>query len=414
MEEQQNKKDKKKFLIVSLCSNLGILFAFKYFNFFSDSFASLYSYLNIFADAPHLNFLLPVGISFYTFQTLSYSIDVYKGEKKAERHLGIFALYVSFFPQLVAGPIERSVKLLPQFFEKHNPDYVRITSGLKLMLFGFFKKMVIADYLAVLVNEVYNHPSHYNGLIIVLATYFFAFQIYCDFSGYSDIAIGAARVLGIDLMLNFRRPYFSKSITEFWSRWHMSLSTWFRDYVYIPLGGSKVAKSRWAFNILATFLLSGLWHGASWGFVLWGLLHSLYYLLGSFTKSFREVIYKKLSLDKLPLLLKFIKIFVTFNLVCFAWIFFRANSIDDAFILVRNLFEPAMDWAGLQNKYSLSLAFASLGTLILIELFQEGFKLSDLLDKKPTLIRWSVYSAAIVVILVFANYNVEEFIYFQF
>lgn len=256
------------FLLTSLMTNLGLLFFFKYFNFFGDSFNYVFEKFNIFYRVPAYHFLLPVGISFYTFQTLSYTIDIYKEGHKPEYHFGKFALFVSFFPQLVAGPIERSTNLLPQFHKNFTFDYNRIKSGIVQMCWGFFKKVVIADRLAEYVNAVYNNASDYQGLPLIIATVFFAFQIYCDFSGYSDIAIGSAKILGYDLMQNFRRPYLAVNIQDFWRRWHISLSTWFRDYVYIPLGGSRVKKLRWHFNLFITFLISGLWHGAEWTFII--------------------------------------------------------------------------------------------------------------------------------------------------
>ena len=236
----------------------------------------LFNHYNIFYEVPFFNVLLPVGISFYTFQTLSYTIDVYNNKTPAQKHLGVFAVYVSFFPQLVAGPIERSNHLLPQFFKEHKFSYDRVKSGLQKMLWGFFKKLVIANNLAILVNGVYNNVDNYTGAALLVATIFFTFQIYCDFSGYSDIAIGTARVMGFELRENFKRPYFSKSIQEFWQRWHITLSSWFKDYLYIPLGGNRVVKWKWYYNIIITFLLSGLWHGAEWTFIIWGALHGTY------------------------------------------------------------------------------------------------------------------------------------------
>jgi D-alanyl-lipoteichoic acid acyltransferase DltB (MBOAT superfamily) len=272
---------RRRWLLLSLVTNLGLLFSFKYFNFFNDSFRQLFQMANLSYPVPALNVLLPVGISFYTFQTLSYTIDVYRGKIQPERHLGVFALFVSFFPQLVAGPIERSGNLLPQFYQKTAVDYERIISGLQRMTWGFFKKVVIADRLALLVNTVYNHPTEFSGMPLIIATYAFGFQIYCDFSAYSDIAIGAARVMGFDLMENFRQPYYARSIPEFWRRWHISLSTWFRDYVYLPLGGNRVKLPHWVFNILVVFVVSGLWHGANWTFVIWGALHGIF-MVGTF------------------------------------------------------------------------------------------------------------------------------------
>ncbi|MCB0064655.1 MAG: MBOAT family protein, partial [Caldilineaceae bacterium] len=263
------------YLGVSLLVNLGLLFGFKYFNFFNESVRATLNLFNIFYNVPAFQVLLPVGISFYTFQTLSYTIDVYRGKLAPERHFGRFALYVAFFPQLVAGPIERATHLLPQFHQPMTFNQTRIASGLRLLLWGMFKKVVIADRLALYVNQVYDHPGDHGALTLLIASYFFAFQIYCDFSGYSDIAIGAARVMGFDLMENFRQPYMARSIAGFWRRWHISLSTWFRDYLYIPLGGNRVARWRWYSNLFLVFLVSGLWHGAAWHFVIWGALHGL-------------------------------------------------------------------------------------------------------------------------------------------
>ncbi|MGE0267465.1 MAG: MBOAT family protein [Candidatus Omnitrophota bacterium] len=306
MGKLQDPSRNKKYLFISLFCSLGILFAFKYFNFFSDSLRTGLNYFNIFIDLPYFNVLLPVGISFYTFQTLSYSIDVYRGKQKPEHHFGKFLLFVIYFPQLVAGPIERSTNLLPQFHQKFEFDYERIKSGLLLMGWGLFKKIVIADRAAVLVNQIYNNPHDFKGLPLILATYLFAFQIYCDFSGYSDIAIGSARVMGIRLMKNFDLPYFSQSIAEFWRRWHISLSTWFRDYMYIPLGGNRLGKIRWYCNLLIIFLVSGLWHGARWTFIIWGALHGLYLVFSLVLQPYRQRLTKMFSLNKHPLIHKWI------------------------------------------------------------------------------------------------------------
>ena len=254
MEKEEEQSKRKKWLYLSLAVNLGVLFGFKYFNFFSSNVNAFFDSINLFYNVPTFDVLLPVGISFYTFQSLSYTIDVYNNKIKAEKHFGIFALYVSFFPQLVAGPIERATHLLPQFHQKFDFEYQRVVDGLKMMAWGFFLKLVIADRLAPMVNEVFNFPERAFGMTVLVGTIFFAFQIFCDFAGYSSIAIGAAKIMGYDLMQNFRRPYFSTSIREFWQRWHISLSSWFRDYVYIPLGGNRVVKWRWYYNLFITFL----------------------------------------------------------------------------------------------------------------------------------------------------------------
>ena len=251
---------------------------------------------------------------------------MYRGDRAPERHVGLFAVYVAFFPQLVAGPIERSTNLLPQFYEKHCFEYSRAVDGLRLMLWGFFKKIVIADRLAVYVNQVYNHPSDFSGGALILATYFFAFQIYCDFSGYTDIARGSAQVMGYRLMENFRRPYFAKSVIDFWQRWHISLSSWFRDYVYGPLGAKRKPKWRWYYNLMVVFVLSGLWHGANWTFAIWGSLHGVYMVLSNATRKWRRRMTTFFRIDRHPVIQRWIQVGVTFHLVLFAWVFFRANS----------------------------------------------------------------------------------------
>jgi D-alanyl-lipoteichoic acid acyltransferase DltB (MBOAT superfamily) len=371
----------------------------------------------MFYGIPEFRIILPIGISFYTFQTLSYTIDVYRGKKEAERHLGVFALYVAFFPQLVAGPIERSTRLLPQFFRKYYFDYRRVTDGLQLMLWGFFKKLVIADRLAVYVNQVYNNPADYHGVPLILATYFFTFQIYCDFSGYSDIAIGAAQVMGYNLMENFKRPYFSKSITEFWRRWHISLSSWFRDYLYIPLGGNRVHKWRWYYNIIAVFLLSGLWHGANWTFVVWGGLHGFYILFSLWTDNLRNKISSFLHTSRFPTIQKLFKVFITFHLVVFAWIFFRANSISDAFLILANI-TRIDSWqcsiSGALNKIELIVAFLSILLLGVIHLIQAHTSVRTYLNGKPIWFRWACYYVIVFFITLFGKFEEQQFIYFQF
>lgn len=410
------KSKRKKFLLLSIFTNLGLLFSFKYFNFFSDSARAILNEFNIFYDVPAFDLLLPVGISFYTFQTLSYTIDVYNSKKQPETHFGKFALYVSFFPQLVAGPIERSNSLLPQLHLKYDFDYDRVVDGLRLMLWGFFKKVVIADRLAYYVNIVYNNPNEHYGFQIILATVFFAFQIFCDFSGYSDIAIGAAKVFGINLTNNFDKPYFSKSISEFWKRWHISLSTWFRDYVYIPLGGNRVIKWRWYYNLFITFLVSGLWHGANWTFVVWGALHGFYFVFAIFSKPYRRNIIKSIALDKYPSVLKVIQVLSTFILICFGWIIFRANSLSEAVVLIKNIFTLHSESMHINflrtSDLILDLVFIAL--LQISYFLQKDRKFSTFLASKPTLIRWSVYVFITLSILYFGGQGGQEFIYFRF
>lgn len=426
MGKHREKSKRKIFLLLSLFSNLGLLFAFKYFNFFNNSFNELFDCFNLMYNVPTFNLLLPVGISFYTFQTLSYSIDVYRGKKEPEKHLGIFAVYVSFFPQLVAGPIERSTTLLPQFRKKITPNYNNITDGLKLMLWGFFKKIVIADRLAVVVNNIYNNVHEHNTISYVVATFFFAYQIYCDFSGYSDIAIGASQVMGYNLMDNFKRPYYSKNIAEFWRRWHISLSTWFKDYLYIPLGGNKVSTYRMYFNLYITFLISGLWHGANWTFIVWGSLHGFYLVFGKSTYQLRNNLSRKILNNKFHYSRKYFNISVTFALVCLAWIFFRANNLSDGYFIITNIllspstffdisnYKIAFATLGLET-YELVIAFSSLVLLEAFHLLQRHSSIRHMLKSRHIFVRWSIYFIMIIIVLLW-GYSSEqaEFIYFQF
>ncbi|MCC9136457.1 MBOAT family O-acyltransferase [Pontibacter silvestris] len=426
MGSYEEPRRRKPYLYLSLLSNLSILFFFKYFNFFTESVHTLLNSLNIHYSPALVDVLLPMGISFYTFQTMGYSIDVYYGRIKPEKHLGIFALFVTFFPQLVAGPIERAGDLLRQFREKYDFSYNGLVLGVRLMGWGMFKKVVIADNLAPLVNQVYNNPTSYEGISLIIATVFFAFQIYCDFSGYSDIAIGAARVMGFRLMQNFRRPYFSKNIREFWSRWHISLSTWFRDYVYVPLGGNRVVKWRWYYNLFLTFLVSGLWHGAAWTFIVWGALHGFYQIVGLITRDSRNALNSTLGLHKYPKLLNGLQIASTFFLVCLAWVFFRANNLADALYIIRhsvtglgNVFELNPNTISHilfldQNITIFVIAVAGILLLEMLHLVQENISINKLLQRQAVWLRWSLYYALIIAILLFGNFGHEEFIYFQF
>jgi len=416
------KEKRKKWLIISLFSNLGILFGFKYFNFFSENFQLLFNQYNIFYDIPFFNVLLPVGISFYTFQTLSYTIDVYNNKTPAQKHLGVFAVYVSFFPQLVAGPIERSNHLLPQFFKEHKFEYNRIKSGLQKMLWGFFKKIVIADNLALLVDGVYNNLENYSGITLIVATIFFTFQIYCDFSGYSDIAIGSARIMGFELRENFKRPYFSKSIQEFWQRWHITLSSWFKDYLYIPLGGNRVVKWKWYYNIIITFLLSGLWHGANWTFIIWGALHGTYLVSALVLNTPKQNI-SKIITNLSPKLNSFLNIIITFSLVSFAWIFFRANNLDDAIYVIKHMFNDLNEYnnIGMQFRgigiYFNDLLKCTFLIVLLVgySIYERSDNLWTKLQTKPIWMRWSLYYILIYGILFLAPHSsVNNFIYFQF
>ena len=424
MGKTELKSERKRFLIFSLLSNFGILFLFKYYNFFNDSLKATFEYHNLSYGVSSFAPILPVGISFYIFKSLSYTIDVYRGEKTPERHLGIFALYVSFFPQLLAGPIERATRLLPQFHKKFDFDYQRVTNGLKLMLWGLFQKMVIADNLATLVDSVYNHPYQYEGLALAMATFFYAFQIFCDFSGYSDIAIGVAQILGFTTMENFRRPYFAQSIPEFWRRWHISLSTWFRDYLYIPLGGNRVSLPKWYFNLFIVLLICGLWHGANWTFIVWGGLHGIYLVFSVLTQNIRKEIHQAIGLDKLPRLHRFLKVITTFSFVCFAWIFFRANTISDALYIVSNVLTGWPDlfrlelWRSIPMwgplKFEFIIGTASIGVLIWKHLMERRGNIVEMFSEKPIWIRWPIYYSVILSILLFGHFGKKQFIYFQF
>lgn len=412
------KARRRKYLIVSLAANLGLLFVFKYFNFFSESLRTLYNYYNVFYGIPKLNVILPIGISFYTFQTLSYSIDVYRGKKEYEKDLGIFALYVAFFPQLVAGPIERAQRLLPQLFKRYGFDFNRVWGGLQLMVWGFFKKLVIADRLALYVDTVYSNPNECSGVTLIIATYFFAFQIYCDFSGYSDIAVGAAQVMGYDLMENFKRPYFAESVAAFWRRWHISLSSWFRDYLYIPLGGNRVSVWRWYGNIFMVFVVSGLWHGAHWTFVIWGGLHGCYILCSLWTKNIRSCIASLFGGAHFPTVHKCLRVFITFHLVAFAWIFFRAHSLKDAFVIIRKIFTFS---GGVNerilfglNLYEFIVAVLSILLLLIVQLFQRQHNLRGCFSAQPLWLRWALYYSVIFVLVIFGKFTATQFIYFQF
>lgn len=325
------------FLILSLCSNIGFLAFFKYYGFFNANLATAADFLGLDYALPALKIILPIGLSFHTFQAMAYTVEVYRGRQQAERHLGIFALYVLFYPQLVAGPIERPQHLIHQLREKHAWDWEGAAEGLRRMAWGFFKKVVIADRLAFFVKPVFAAPADHGGLTLWIALHFFAFQIYCDFSGYSDIAIGAARVLGIRLMENFRTPYFSRSLSEFWTRWHISLSTWFRDYLYIPLGGSRVPGWRWVVNISIVFLISGLWHGASWTFVFWGALHGFYLVTEKWItgKKWGE---EDLGAVRGFSILPFLRVLATYHVVLLSWVFFRAGSFSQAWLYLTRMF----------------------------------------------------------------------------
>jgi len=404
------KKKRKPFLYLSIIVNLGILFTFKYYNFFNSSVSEVFSDLNINYNTPVSSLILPIGISFYTFQTMSYSIDVYNDKIKPEKHFGIFALFVTFFPQLVAGPIERAGHLLKQFKVSHPFKVANLTLGGQLIVWGLFKKVVIADRLAIFVDNVYDQPYDHSGISQLLATVFFAFQIYCDFSGYSDIAIGSARLLGFDLMQNFRQPYFSKSISEFWSRWHISLSTWFRDYLYIPLGGNRTVKWRWYYNLMITFLVSGLWHGANWTFVVWGFIHGFFILCE------KLINYDKLGSEKFS---KILKISLNFVIVLLAWVYFRANTITDANFIITNIITSqysniytSIADVGM-SKPDIIASILLIIFLLAIDFFQKS-QTKYVFYGWPRIVKWAIIYLMIFSIIFIGIDGENQFIYFQF
>jgi D-alanyl-lipoteichoic acid acyltransferase DltB (MBOAT superfamily) len=363
---------------------------------------------------PYLNILLPIGLSFHTFQAMSYTIEVYRGNQKAEKHFGIYSLYVMFYPQLVAGPIERPQNLLPQFRQKHEFEYFKVVEGLKLILWGFFKKLVVADRLALYVNAVYNNAEHHSGFSLFVATVFFAFQIYCDFSAYSDIAVGVAKVMGFHLMTNFNRPYFARNVAEFWKRWHISLSTWFKDYLYISLGGNKVSIPRWYFNLFLVFLISGLWHGANWTYIIWGALNGFYLIFANISSPAREKFNDFIGINNLPAISRCLQIIITFMLICFSWIFFRANNIDDAFIIIKKI-SLLQGPLFIENPSKLIYCLASIGLLLMIEYKREYYKGTvSFFNSKNWVIRNLSYASLVIVILLFGVFDGGQFIYFQF
>lgn len=414
---------RKSILIISIILCAGVLFFFKYFNFFTENISLLFEKLSIPMHPTTLKLALPIGISFYIFQTISYLVDVYKGDIHAEKSFGIYAVYISFFPKVMQGPIERGKKLLPQLNAHRKFQFDQASYGLKLMAWGYFKKLVLADGLSVYVNQVYNNLSAYKGFSLVLATFFFAIQLYCDFSGYTDIALGSAKVLGINLTQNFKAPYLASSIKDFWGRWHISLSSWLRDYIYIPLGGSRVGKIRHALNIMITFLISGLWHGASWNYILWGGIHGIYQIIEGFfpwnakTSPFQRNRYYHF-------LLSIITVPFTFMLVCFAWIFFRAATIQDGIYVLENMFTgiSKLSMYFQDSALQMGLTFTHLIynclPIILLFLYDLASLKTDVISfisKQRFFIRWPVYIFLLLVILLFSEKGVStEFIYMQF
>ncbi|MGL4630682.1 MAG: MBOAT family O-acyltransferase [Leadbetterella sp.] len=410
----QNQGKKRKWALgLSLLANIGVLAIFKYYTFALDTINFINQKLGSTTNyTPIWQILLPVGLSFHTFQAMSYTIEVYRGNQAPERNFWVYSLYVMFYPQLVAGPIERPQNVIWQFYEKHSFDYQMAKTGLRLMLWGIFKKVVIADNLSLFVDQVYGNVHGFSGLPFWVATVFYSMQIYCDFSGYSDIAIGSARFMGFDLMKNFNRPYIATSISDFWRRWHISLSTWFRDYVYIPLGGNRSGFIRKYFNLFFVFMLSGLWHGNTWNFVFWGALHGVYLIAGQITQPLQEKVFKKSVWGQI------VQWCMTFGLVNFAWIFFRSRNWQDSKYIIKKLFAT--------NSHSLAQIFdligykelivAAVGILILQigEYTSTHRNVDQWLAKKPKAVEWGIYYVLLFIILGFGYFGEVQFIYFQF
>lgn len=413
---------------VALCFgiNLAILFFFKYFNFFFYSLAVIGRQVGVTLRPLRFDVLLPVGISFFTFQALGYTVDVYRGDIEPVRHFGKYALFVSFFPQLVAGPIERSANLLGQFDEVHRFDFDRMRQGLLLMLWGLVQKVVIADRAAVVVNAVFAEPGAFNGMQILFGIFCFSVQLFCDFSGYSDIAIGAAQVMGFRLMDNFHQPYFATSIQDFWRRWHISLSTWFRDYVYIPLGGNRGGRLRKYRNLMITFLVSGLWHGANWTYVLWGGLHGLLQVLGDALGPAKQWCYRRFHIRTDTMVFRAGQRALTFTMVCFLFALFRAESLSAAAALFRQLFtsfHPGNLFDGqflpvALNVPHTALLLGCIALLFFVNWLQMRGSVRDRVLRQNLPARWAFYYAALFFVIIFGyygpGYDASQFIYFQF
>jgi D-alanyl-lipoteichoic acid acyltransferase DltB (MBOAT superfamily) len=413
---EENQTKRKILLWTSISVNLGFLGFFKYYNFFIDNFIGAFSFFGQEIQANSLNIILPVGISFYTFQTLSYTIDVYKKKLEPTKDLIAFSAFVSFFPQLVAGPIERATHLLPQFYKKRTFDYSKAVDGMRQILWGLFKKIVIADNCAEFANQIFNNSADMNGSTLVLGALFFTFQIYGDFSGYSDIAIGTSRLFGFDLMRNFNFPYFSRDIAEFWRRWHISLSTWFRDYLYIPLGGSRGGTWMKVRNTFIIFIVSGFWHGANWTFIVWGALNAIYFLPLLLTNNNRNNLETVAQGKLLPSLKELSFMLLTFGLTVFAWIFFRAENIGHAISYISGILSPSLfSMPQFDDMNNAIIAVTLVVVFVLIEwLGREGqYAISDLGLKWKRPIRYSMYYAIIFAIFWFGGKE-QQFIYFQF
>ena len=416
LKTESNQTKRKVLLWTSILVNLGFLGFFKYYNFFLENFVTAFSFFGNPINPQGLNIILPVGISFYTFQTLSYTIDVYKRKLTATKDLGAFSAFVSFFPQLVAGPIERATHLLPQFYKKRKFDYALAVDGMRQILWGLFKKIVIADNCAEFANQIFNNSADMNGSTLVLGAILFTFQIYGDFSGYSDIAIGTSRLFGFDLMQNFNFPYFSRDIAEFWRRWHISLSTWFRDYLYIPLGGSRGGTWMKVRNTFLIFIVSGFWHGANWTFIVWGALNAIYFLPLLLTNNNRNNLETVAKGKIFPSLKELSFMLLTFGLTVFAWIFFRAENIGHAVSYISEILSPS-----LFSKPKFAGMYNALITIILVGVFvlfewqgREGqYAIAQIGTKWKRPLRYAMYYAIVIAIFWFGGKE-QQFIYFQF
>ena len=417
LSNEQNTSKRKVLLWISITANLGFLGFFKYYNFFLDNFITAFSFFGTSINIQGLNIILPVGISFYTFQTLSYTIDVYKRKLEPTKDFIAFSAFVSFFPQLVAGPIERATNLLPQFYKKRSFDYNKAIDGLRQVLWGLFKKIVIADNCAQFANEIFNYSADYSGSTLLLGAIFFTFQIYGDFSGYSDIAIGTSRLFGFNLKQNFAFPYFSRDIAEFWRRWHISLSTWFRDYLYIPLGGSRGGTWMKIRNTFAIFIVSGFWHGANWTFIVWGALNALYFLPLLLLNKNRTNTNTVAEGKYFPTFKEFLQIGITFSLTVFAWIFFRSENIGHALHYLATIFSKSL--FSFPHFSQMGLAFK---TIILIVIFiiiewlgrDKQYAIENIITVKNNGFRYILYIGIIITIMLMGNFNENQFIYFQF
>lgn len=404
----ERSRPKKLFMVVSVVSTVMVLFVFKYLGFVTENLTRLCASFGVTTDMV-VHIILPIGLSFHTFQSMSYVIEVYRGNQKAERHFGYYSLYVMFFPQLVTGPIERPGNLLRQLHEEKRFDYDNISKGMRLVLFGLFVKMVVADNVGLYVDEIYKQPAAYNSWSVILGAVFYSFQIYCDFFGYSTIALGSAKLMGFDISDNFRSPYLSRSIAEFWHRWHISLSTWFRDYVYIPLGGSRVKFARWAFNILVVFVLSGIWHGAAWTFLFWGFAHGLLHIIEKALKKNVKSLEPKTKMARLSI--DFFNMIKTFALVTLFWVMFRSSD----FAQMKEMFVAMVSNFGVEQHLTIDWQiWLYLGLFILSDILLANTRFDRWCDDKPAVLRWLIYAVLVFMIVACSSVNNFPFIYFQF